>query len=426
MLIFAAISMVMLFGMAAFAIDIGQAVYTRRALQASTDAAALAGAQRLPDAVAARATAITYSGVAGGKNVHASHAPVTMVSGYPLTKCLSSIGIPCAAGGGVNAIVVRQQSTVTTLLARVLGVSSLTVYATATATMKGGAPNPVDMFIILDTTASMNSDCSASVAGVSDPTRLDCALAGLRSLLGSMWPCPPSETTCGAVVNGNVAKPLDKIGLMIFPGLAQTSSVVKEMDCTNNVTSSNIANYSASPIYGIVPLSSDYRASTTVGLNGAVSDLVQAVDWGHGNTCASNRYGVESPGGVGTYFADVITKAQAQLVATGRPDIQNTIVLLSDGDSNYTGVSDPCQKAVTAAQNATAAGTKVYSVAYGAGSSGTCTQDSPAISAYTTMQRIASDSTKFFNQPAAGDLTLIFQHIVVDLTRSRLVSDSTP
>ncbi len=42
------------------------------------------------------------------------------------------------------------------------------------------------------------------------------------------------------------------------------------------------------------------------------------------------------------------------------------------------------------------------------------------------MQRIASDSAKFFNQPTAGDLTTIFQHIVIDMTRSRLVSDSTP
>ncbi len=66
-LIFAAISMVMLFGMAAFAIDISQAVYTRRALQASSDAAALAGAQLLPDEAAARATAIAYSGVVGRK-----------------------------------------------------------------------------------------------------------------------------------------------------------------------------------------------------------------------------------------------------------------------------------------------------------------------------------------------------------------------
>jgi len=40
--------MVMLFGMAAIAVDISQAVYTRHALQASTDAAALAGAHLLP------------------------------------------------------------------------------------------------------------------------------------------------------------------------------------------------------------------------------------------------------------------------------------------------------------------------------------------------------------------------------------------
>ena len=290
-LIFTAISMVMIFGMAAFAVDISQAVYTRRALQASSDAAALAGAQLLPNESNARTTAIAYSGVSGGKNVRAGHAPALMASGYPLFKCLTSTGIPCSPS---NAIVVRQQSTVSTYFARLLGVSQLTVYATATASMKGGAPDSLDLIIILDTTASMDSNCSATVSGVSNPSRLDCALAGIRSLIGSLWPCPPSLTTCGTVVSGNVAKPLDKVGLMTFPGLTSTNAVKKEFDCINNVTSGDIADYDDTPIYTVVPLSSDYRTSTTTGLNGAVSNLVQAVDWGHGNGCGAQVWGGES------------------------------------------------------------------------------------------------------------------------------------
>ena len=90
---------------------------------------------------------------------------------------------------------------------------------TATATGKGGAPQLMDVMVILDTTASMNDNCSASVRGVTKPTRLDCALAGVRALVGSMWPCAPSKATCGSVTNGNVADPIDRIGLMVFPGL---------------------------------------------------------------------------------------------------------------------------------------------------------------------------------------------------------------
>ena len=101
------------------------------------------------------------------------------------------------------------------------------------------------------------------------------------------------------------------------------------------------------------------------------------------------------------------------------------IILLSDGDANYDTFTNPCQRAVNAAHAATAAGTWVYSIAYGASTStsSSCTVDSPPISAYTTMRNIASDSTKFFNQPTAGDLTEIFRRIVLDLTTTRLFPD---
>jgi hypothetical protein len=77
----------------------------------------------------------------------------------------------------------------------------------------------------------------------------------------------------------------------------------------------------------------------------------------------------------GSYAAEVITKAQAAMpaVVTGT---QNVIIFLSDGAFNadsdrfasgYSGkASNECKQAVEAAQAATLAGTKVYSVAYGA------------------------------------------------------------
>ena len=53
--------LIALLGIGAFAIDVGYAYYAKRQLQSATDAAALAGAQDLPTATTAKATAATYA-----------------------------------------------------------------------------------------------------------------------------------------------------------------------------------------------------------------------------------------------------------------------------------------------------------------------------------------------------------------------------
>jgi len=424
-LIFAAVAMVGVFAVSGFAIDTVQVLQLRRELQASTDAAALAAAQVLPDSAGAIATANSYSSIAGGINRRPNHPTVTMVSGYPTTRCMTSSGVPCNPH---NAVVVRQQSDVPTFFARILGLSSVHITASATAGMRGGVPKPLDVIVIMDTTQSMNDPCSSSVPGVSNPSLLDCSKAGVRALLTGLWPCPDSLTDCGPIdSNGHVEKAVDEVGLMTFPGLKASTNVNKEFDCLTNIASSEIARYENSPVYLIVPMVSDYRTSASSGLNGGVSKLVKAVDWANGNTCTSAHYGFENPG-IHTYFADAITTAQSILVSSGRESAQNVIILLSDGDANYATFSNPCQRAVNAAHAATAAGTWVYSIAYGASTStsSSCTVDSSPISAHTTMQNIASDSTKFFDQPSAGDLTEIFRRIVLDLTTTRLFPDDAP
>ena len=92
-------------------------------------------------------------------------------------------------------------------------------------------------------------------------------------------------------------------------------------------------------------------------------------------------------------------------------------------------VANQCAQAVTAAQAATAAGTQVFSVAYGAstatsGNSSSCTTDTPTrISACTTMQTIASDSGKFYSTDSScsstnniTQLPSVFQAISTSLT----------
>jgi hypothetical protein len=55
-------------GLMAFVVDAGYAWGVKRHLQASADAAALAGAQDLPDPIMAKAMALAYSAYTGGKN----------------------------------------------------------------------------------------------------------------------------------------------------------------------------------------------------------------------------------------------------------------------------------------------------------------------------------------------------------------------
>jgi hypothetical protein len=163
--------------------------------------------------------------------------------------------------------------------------------------------------------------------------------------------------------------------------------------------------------------------------------MVQAV--GEYKTSGSLTPCVSNRGGQGSYAAEVISKAHAALpVVTGT---QNVIIFLSDGDfgaslsqlnNQSDKVSRQCEQAVTAAQTATAAGTKIYSVAYGAATSGGCSSGDTRTPC-TTMQAIASDSSTFYTTSTTckingsanpvTQLPAIFQAITTTLTKPRLL-----
>lgn len=64
-LVIVALSLVVLLGATALSVDLGMAYNAKAKLQAAADAAALAGAQDLPDAAAAILTAEEYAGLNG-------------------------------------------------------------------------------------------------------------------------------------------------------------------------------------------------------------------------------------------------------------------------------------------------------------------------------------------------------------------------
>jgi Flp pilus assembly protein TadG len=587
-------------GFAGLVVDVGRVYVAQRQLQQAVDAEALAAAQDLPVTATANGDVTTYSAVVGNLNAHTGMTADTPVATY---KCLSSIGISCQSGSGncvCNAIQVKETATVNTTFLRLFGVSSLTsISSQSTAGMHGGTPHPLDVAVVLDTTASMNSGCSNDVVGITNgnSTKLDCAKEGVRTLLSTLDPCNSTLASCGTVTNGNVAQPLDEVGLFAFPGITSPSAFSHdstnarsnnslEFGCPGNLSATpswylpttgsqneidlvtvaakagnfflqypattgtktvNIAynapntgtgsvttalssisglsgNFTVSTPSGTIPanthewlitftnalglqnlnnplgggtaaspnqltfsggtpsinvttsqngsttfptwylnssdvsypsssnaaytingLSSDYRTSDSAASLTSSSSIVQAVSFAadcSGGTWPNNEYyGINAPGGAGTYIAYSINAAQAALAADSARKASPIMIVLSDGDASTqpTGSTDPCHEAIVAADAAAAAGTEVYSIAYDAdNTSGSCTQDSGAygsLTGFTTMQQIASDSSKFYclnppsgqtcNNASASSLAQIFAAIGVDVTNTRLLPDST-
>lgn len=316
----AALFLVSVTGMTGMVIDFGHVYMVQRSLQASTDSAALAGAYNIPNSTAIT-TATNYSAVAGDKNA-SKGITVTMVSGYPVLKCLtdqvSNLG-SCSgtelATTGANYIQVRQQATVPTYFLRLAGIPSLTVTATATAGAKGSGGQALNVMILLDTTSSMgNTDNGCGLGSTS--TREQCALAGIQQILLALNPS------------------IDYVGIMTFPGLLASSDVSDLDTCGESLPKTDIQYYGNSPVYTVVGLSgsNNYRTSqSSTTLNASSDDVL--VTGGAGCTSGVSD---KPPGGQGTYYAEAINSAQSMLESFAAPHTQNVIIFVSDGGANAT------------------------------------------------------------------------------------------
>jgi Flp pilus assembly protein TadG len=385
--------MTAIIGLAGFVIDLGHVMYVQRELQSATDASALAGARELNCCATSitLSTATAYSAAWASSSVPGTNRNVDptmymqMAPGYPKLMCFTSTGVSCAGPDASNGVVVKQTADVPTWFAGIFGITSIPVSAEATAGGTGGAANDYDIEIVLDTTASMNSNdpnCGMS--------KIACALAGVEALLRQVSPSA------------------DYVGLMAFPGLASTTEQSKDYTCgAGNPTTTAYKNVpttttAGNPTYQVVGLSHDYKASSTSTSLTTTSNLVVATG---GGGCQ----GMQAPGGYGTFFADAITAAQNDLTANGRPDAKKAIVFLSDGDANASTANmtaaehaQQCHEAIAAAQAATAAGTEVMTIGYAAPMSGCSTDTSPSISPCATLQQMASTASDFYSDQGAG------------------------
>jgi Flp pilus assembly protein TadG len=435
----AALMMVMIMGASAFSIDLGHALLVRKQLQASADAAALAGAQHLADG-SYQSVAMSYS-AAGSQNGYGGYTVSTPVI---TTRCSSTVagwGIPCTATSP-NVVTVQQTAQVNTFFASLLGYKTLTVTATSAAA-KGLKPVAANVAIVLDTTYSMtlyDSNCGA--------TQLQCA-----------------ENAIGIILQG-LDPSLDNVSLFTFPAM-DASTVQNDYNCSGQQATGepytfppvNATSLQTMPItvtsygggwgwgwgqpttttvqttYQITGFANDFRTSDSAQSLNSSSNIVNAV--GQSQGCP----GVQPNDTQNTYFAATIYQAQAALVAQqqANPGTANVMVILSDGNATavnnsyfqdmntqaspgpavnntsngiYPNLKGQCGQAVDAALYATnytsgskADGTTVFTIAYGSpsysqgggyyGNQGNCASDigagqHPNITPCQDMQEMSS------------------------------------
>jgi Flp pilus assembly protein TadG len=398
-----------LIGLAGLTVDVGRALAAKSALASQTQAAAMAGAYAMQNA---NFTQTSVANAISSWNAANPPSGVTVTGSTPTLRCVTSTSsLPSCNGSSPNAVTVTQTATVPTYFLKAIGRESFTLTSTATAAKAGGNAKSLNVMFVLDATGSMDStDSNCTVPNVNNPSRFRCALHSIQSVLKVM---PTS---------------LDKVGLMIFPGMGTQYSPTSHPCPTQP---SSVPYYSTNIKYQIhTTFDNTYNDGNGNLVNS--SPMVQAVGNGTALTpCVSNK------GGQGSHAAEVLYKAQAAMPAVVA-GTQNVIIFLSDGDvsaskaqlnNQQSKVSKQCGQAVTAAQAATAAGTKVYSVAYGAGNSGCSSDDT--YKPCSTMKAIASDATTFYTTNSSCNingsanpvtqLPEIFKAITTSLTKPRLI-----
>jgi hypothetical protein len=504
--------MLVLLGMAGLTVDVGRAFVMQRQLQYSTNAAALAGAGTLPNSPTS--VADNYSSKASGdSNFSALMGTVTTTVTPKCLTTLTKAGLLCGTPTDANAVQVTQTLALRTTFMNVFSIinpamSTINLKAVATAAEAGGTPQAANIAILQDTTASMNdADNGSNCSG----TQITCSLQGMITLLQSADPCG-KNITCVASTSDplEVQNSIDTVSLFVFPAVT-TATESNDSTCPTsnptivpytfqNVTAAS-PNYTqpATATYQIVGWSGNYRPSDTSPLDPSSQIVIAA----GGGSCS----GIKSPGGEATYYAQAINATQAALVALAAqqaPTLNGAtppipvIIILSDGDATAcatnantaadacnsagdltatvghlngtttasgctaanncspTGTTYPsavgeCGQAVQASANAAAAGTRIYTIGYGALTSGGCTTDKLYSASVTSgggswsagdqpcaaIAAMASDPHYFYSDQGQGcvsalnsgaslsNITGAYNAIIAGLTNPVLIPNST-
>jgi Flp pilus assembly protein TadG len=483
-----ALLMILFLGMAGLTVDLGRAYVCYRELQASTDSAALAGAYAMTQGGAtvnsSKSAACSFSSnttATGTCPVGNNTKPsMSQVSADPELKCVTPgpiVSASCTAAGGYNVIQVTQTATLPTFFIQALrafgvqSAQSLTLNTASTAAVQSGGSPGVNIAVVIDTTASMNDGVND---GYCNNTQIYCALDGLRSLLGGLYPC-----SSGSSAKAGCLGAYDQVSLFTFPNIV-ANDATDDTTCPTSdpsipyysyvpVPSATNTSYTAptggSSTYQVTGYEDDY--SLTNSANGGLS-TTSVLGVAAGSNSTKNCSGLKAPGGDNTFIAGAMYAAITSLQAAKgtNPNTANALILLTDGASNtskfdptflaaaaantkvgtYPSTISQCQQMAAAGQYATSLGITVYTIAYGASTDPSqCSTDTSlnsngkpvanVVSPCTALQNTASSPSTFYSDntsPTAGCTSInsgvglegIFTDIGASFLKARLVPNS--
>jgi Flp pilus assembly protein TadG len=411
-LLWTAAGMTAILGIGGLLVDLGRAYVVRADLQNYANAAALAAAGEVYNTSStnnATAIATQYSTGSTDENYNSSLGAITPTI---TPKCLNMLlpsGSSCTTGSPANAVQVTETATLNTFLMRVLGFKTITVSATATASMQGMA-QPWNVAIILDDTGSMSTSDTNCVVKGKTLTEFQCATEGIQAMLAATDPCAAGSTSCSSSSSSTNFR----VALFMFPGVSYSyttggSSLSYLTACNGTVTTPSFMLYTLPPAgatsyapitykltaspntpftatYEVTYGASDadangfvsdyYSPSSSNGLNSS-SSIVQAItgcmtpepmNWNQGNKNAAPVMQAASTGGV-TYFAATIYAAQAALTAeqTAYPKSKNAIIFLSDGQAQLAASTGNFPTAYTASPSSSGLNTLTSNGSYPSG-----------------------------------------------------------
>ena len=359
-------------------VDVGFLLVEKTSVQNAVDAAALAGAQELPDdANEADQVARDYAEANG---LDPDALTVTF-------ECTSTLTQVCNASAGTyDTIYIEGSSKAPAFFGGVLSIfgdagcwsdgCEVSALAGACSGGCGATATEVDVISVIDHTGSMS---------FSD---LQNAKDGARRLY--------------QLFNDQV----HQVGLGVTP----------PVDPSNFCDT--VENWSDSKTWLPVGLSSDYQGSP--GVLNPFSQLISTT------SCLDRASGGGDVPGPHTDLGGPMKAAMDELMNNGRVGAEKGIVFLSDGAANIidptaavaAGVNGPCDYAMKMASEAKAQGIEIYTIAYGADDR--CDRDTPGTTWYNKdavelLSAMATDADHYYYEPRSSDLDPVFEAIGLQL-----------